>query len=173
EDSEKYSRSSRMHMLSDDEERMSVGSRGSVRGSSLHKKSKKKKKHKHKDRDRTGCDDEYSVLSGRSSRLSDESRMSQSTRLDLQMTSYAPSDLYGLNDLSSPRNPSVSFNGYQVCIQTNIQTHRCSDCSSSSGWTRLGPASCSSAARSVRSPCSSVVGSAPLIFHQHLTQTCT
>ncbi|MEQ2268952.1 hypothetical protein XENORESO_019496, partial [Xenotaenia resolanae] len=35
--------------LSDDEERMSGGS--SVRGSSLHKKSKKKKKHKHKDRD--------------------------------------------------------------------------------------------------------------------------
>ncbi|XP_047225804.1 leucine-rich repeat flightless-interacting protein 2 isoform X20 [Girardinichthys multiradiatus] len=116
EDSEKYSRSSRMHMLSDDEERMSVGSRGSVGGSSLHKKSKKKKKHKHKDRDRTGCDDEYSVLSGRSSRLSDESRMSQSTRLDLQMTSYAPSDLYGLNDLSSPRNPSVSFNGYQSSL---------------------------------------------------------
>ncbi|MED6235606.1 hypothetical protein ATANTOWER_029962, partial [Ataeniobius toweri] len=102
--------------LSDDEERMSAGSRGSVRGSSLHKKSKKKKKHKHKDRDRTGCDDEYSVLSGRSSRLSDESRMSQSTRLDLQMTSYAPSDLYGLNDLSSPRNPSVSFNGYQSSL---------------------------------------------------------
>ncbi|XP_047225789.1 protein P200 isoform X6 [Girardinichthys multiradiatus] len=62
EDSEKYSRSSRMHMLSDDEERMSVGSRGSVG------------------------------------------------------TSYAPSDLYGLNDLSSPRNPSVSFNGYQSSL---------------------------------------------------------
>uniref|UniRef100_A0A3P8NAM9 Leucine rich repeat (in FLII) interacting protein 1a n=1 Tax=Astatotilapia calliptera TaxID=8154 RepID=A0A3P8NAM9_ASTCA len=144
EDSERYSRPSRIHMLSDDDERMSVGSRGSARsdldavgaygggGSSSHKKSKKKKKHKHKDRDRNGCDDEYSVISDRSSRLSDESRVSRSrldltssrlsddsrlsrvSRSDLQLASYASSDLYSLNGLSSSRNPGSAFNGYQV-----------------------------------------------------------
>ncbi|XP_023265000.1 leucine-rich repeat flightless-interacting protein 2-like isoform X7 [Seriola lalandi dorsalis] len=144
EDSERYSRSSQIHMLSDDDERMSVGSRGSVRsdldavgayggGGSSHKKSKKKKKHKHKDRDRNGCGDDYSVVSSRSSRLSDESRVSRSSRLDLtssrlsddsrvsrasrldlQPSSYASSDLYSLNGLSSSRNPGSAFNGYQV-----------------------------------------------------------
>uniref|UniRef100_A0A8C5BKQ4 Leucine-rich repeat flightless-interacting protein 1 n=1 Tax=Gadus morhua TaxID=8049 RepID=A0A8C5BKQ4_GADMO len=71
--------------LSDEDERMSVGSLSSVRSSSLHshKKSKKKKKHKHKDRDDNGCDDGYSVVSSRSSKLSDESRTSRSSRLDL------------------------------------------------------------------------------------------
>ncbi|XP_013767222.1 leucine-rich repeat flightless-interacting protein 2 [Pundamilia nyererei] len=142
EDSERYSRPSRIHMLSDDDERMSVGSRGSARsdldavgayggGGSSHKKSKKKKKHKHKDRDRNGCDDEYSVISDRSSRLSDESRVSRSrldltssrltddsrlsrvSRSDLQLASYASSDLYSLNGLSSSRNPGSAFNGYQ------------------------------------------------------------
>ncbi|XP_019132071.2 clumping factor A isoform X7 [Larimichthys crocea] len=143
EESERYSRSSRIHTLSDDDERMSVGSRGSVRsdldavgaysggGSSL-KKSKKKKKHKHKDRDKNGYDDDYSVLSSRSSRLSDESRVSRSSRLDLtssrlsddsrvsrasrldlQPAAYASSDLYSLNGLSSSRNPGSAFNGYQ------------------------------------------------------------
>ncbi|XP_075335250.1 leucine-rich repeat flightless-interacting protein 2 isoform X12 [Odontesthes bonariensis] len=144
EDSEKFSRSSRIHTLSDDDERMSVGSRGSVRsdldsvgaygggGSSLHKKSKKKKKHKHKDRDRNGNDDDYSVMSGRSSRLSDESRVSRSSRidltsprlgddsrvsrssrLDLQPASYASADLYSLNVQSSSRHLGSAFNGYQ------------------------------------------------------------
>ncbi|XP_013121675.1 clumping factor A isoform X11 [Oreochromis niloticus] len=143
EDSERYSRPSRIHMLSDDDERMSVGSRGSARsdldavgaygagGSSSHKKSKKKKKHKHKDRDKNGCDDEYSVKSDRSSRLSDESRVSRSrldltssrlsddsrlsrvSRSDLQLASYTSSDLYSLNGLSSSRNPGSAFNGYQ------------------------------------------------------------
>ncbi|XP_044220755.1 nuclear-pore anchor isoform X6 [Thunnus albacares] len=134
EDSERYSRPSRTHTFSDDDERMSVGSRGSVRGSSSHshRKSKKKKKHKHKDRDRNGYDDEYSVISSRSSRLSDESRVSRSSRvdltssrlsddsrvsrasrLDLQPASYASSDLYSLNGLSSSRNPGSTFNGYQ------------------------------------------------------------
>ncbi|XP_035812324.2 leucine-rich repeat flightless-interacting protein 2 isoform X15 [Amphiprion ocellaris] len=144
EDSERYSRSSRRHTLSDEDERMSVGSRGSVRsdldavgaygvgGSSLHKKSKKKKKHKHKDRDRNGYDDDYSVMSSRSSRLSDESRVSRSSRLDLtssmlgddsrvsrasrldlQPASYASSDMYSL---SSSRNPSSAFNGYQSSL---------------------------------------------------------
>ncbi|XP_047457446.1 leucine-rich repeat flightless-interacting protein 2 isoform X19 [Mugil cephalus] len=124
EDSERYSRSSRIQTLSDDDERMSVGSRGSVRSdldaagaysgaSSLHKKSKKKKKHKHKDKDRNDCDDDYSVISSRSSRLSDDSRVSRGSRLDLQPASYASSDLYGLNGLSSSRNPGSAFNGYQ------------------------------------------------------------
>uniref|UniRef100_A0A8D3B8Q1 Leucine rich repeat (in FLII) interacting protein 1a n=1 Tax=Scophthalmus maximus TaxID=52904 RepID=A0A8D3B8Q1_SCOMX len=142
EDSERYSRSSQITTLSDDDERMSVGSRGSVRsdldavgayggGDSSLKRSKKKKKHKHKDRN--GYDDDYSVLSSRSSRLSDESRASRSSRtdltsprlsednrvsrasrVDLQPTSYSSSDLYGLNGLSSSRNPGSTFNGYQV-----------------------------------------------------------
>ncbi|XP_028991769.1 retinitis pigmentosa 1-like 1 protein isoform X5 [Betta splendens] len=82
EDSERYSRSSRMRTLSDDDERMSVGSRSSVRSSSSHKKSKKKKKHKHKDRD----------------------------------ASYASSDLYGLNGLSSSRHAGSTLNGYQSSL---------------------------------------------------------
>ncbi|XP_037343591.2 leucine-rich repeat flightless-interacting protein 1 isoform X3 [Pungitius pungitius] len=137
EDSERYSRSSRIQTLSDDDERVSVGSRGSVRsdldavgaygGGDSIKKSKKKKKHKHKDR--SGCDDDYSVVSSRSSRLSDESRASRSSRLDLtssrlsddtrvsrasrldlQPASYASSDLYSFNGLSSSRN------GYQSSL---------------------------------------------------------
>ncbi|XP_042350277.1 leucine-rich repeat flightless-interacting protein 2 isoform X18 [Plectropomus leopardus] len=146
EDSERYSRSSRIQTLSDDDERMSVGSRGSVRSdldavgaygggdSSSLKKSKKKKKHKHKDKDRNGYDDDYSVISSRSSRLSDESRVSRSSRLDLtssrlsedprgsrasrldlQPASYASSDLYSFNGLSSSRNPGSTFNGFQFC----------------------------------------------------------
>ncbi|XP_063744322.1 leucine-rich repeat flightless-interacting protein 2 isoform X18 [Eleginops maclovinus] len=145
EDSERYSRSSRIQTLSDDDERMSVGSRSSVRSdldsvgaygggdSSSIKKSKKKKKHKHKDRN--GHDDEYSVMSSRSSRQSDESRVSRSSRLDLtssrlsddprgsrgsrldlQPTSYASSDLYSYNGLSSARNPGSTFNGYQSSL---------------------------------------------------------
>ncbi|KAM8749110.1 uncharacterized protein lrrfip1a isoform 3-T3 [Acanthopagrus schlegelii] len=136
--------------LSDDDERMSVGSRGSVRSdldavgayggggssSSLSlKKSKKKKKHKHKDKDRNGYDDDYSVISSRSSRISDESRASRSSRLDLtssrlsddsrlsrasrsdlQPASYASSDLYNLNGLSSSRNTGSAFNGYQSSL---------------------------------------------------------
>ncbi|XP_034417904.1 leucine-rich repeat flightless-interacting protein 2 isoform X13 [Cyclopterus lumpus] len=150
EDSERYSRSSRIQTLSDDDERMSVGSRGSVRsdldevgayggGDSL-RKSKKKKKHKHKDKDRNGHDDDYSVVSSRSSRLSDESRASRSSRLDLassrlsddtrasrasrldlQPASYASSDLYCFNGLSSSRNPGSAFNSYKVCTRANCR----------------------------------------------------
>ncbi|XP_026150943.1 nucleoprotein TPR isoform X6 [Mastacembelus armatus] len=149
EDSEKYSRSSQIRTLSDDDERMSVGSRGSVRsdleaagaygggGSFSHKKSKKKKKHKHKDRDRNGYDDDYSVMSSRcsglsdesrlsqsrssrldltSSRLSDDSRVSRASRLDLQPASHASSDLYSLSGLSSTRNPGSALNGYQSSL---------------------------------------------------------
>ncbi|XP_034740794.1 centrosomal protein of 290 kDa isoform X4 [Etheostoma cragini] len=131
--------------LSDDDEQVSVGSRGSARSdldavgaygggdSSAHKKSKKKKKHKHKDRN--GCDDDYSVISSRSSRLSDESRVSRSSRLDLTSSrlsddtrvsrasrldqvqaSYASSDSYGFNGLSSSRKPGSAFNGYQSAV---------------------------------------------------------
>uniref|UniRef100_A0A3Q3M0K0 Leucine rich repeat (in FLII) interacting protein 1a n=1 Tax=Mastacembelus armatus TaxID=205130 RepID=A0A3Q3M0K0_9TELE len=154
EDSEKYSRSSQIRTLSDDDERMSVGSRGSVRsdleaagaygggGSFSHKKSKKKKKHKHKDRDRNGYDDDYSVMSSRcsglsdesrlsqsrssrldltSSRLSDDSRVSRASRLDLQPASHASSDLYSLSGLSSTRNPGSALNGYQPLEYTNYR----------------------------------------------------
>ncbi|XP_074514554.1 uncharacterized protein lrrfip1a isoform X11 [Sebastes fasciatus] len=160
EDSERYSRSSRIQTLSDDDERMSVGSRSSARSdldavgaygvgdSSLHshKKPKKKKKHKHKDKDKNSCDDDYSVLSSRSSRLSDESRVSRSSsrldltssrlsddtrvsrasRLDLQPASYASPDLYSYNGLSSSRNPGSTFNGYQFCraLQISQQFYR-------------------------------------------------
>ncbi|KAF7214349.1 transcript variant X18 [Nothobranchius furzeri] len=132
EDSEKYSRSSRILTLSDDDERMSVGSRGSVRsdldsvgaygggGSSLHKKSKRKKKHKHKEKDRDGCDEDYSVLSSRSSRLSDESRKSRSSRLDLQPASFSSSDPFGLKGLSSSRTSGSTFNGYQSSLYEDV-----------------------------------------------------
>ncbi|CAG11226.1 unnamed protein product, partial [Tetraodon nigroviridis] len=76
---------------------------------------------------RNGYDDDYSVISSRSSRLSDESRVSRSSRLDLTIrpaaggchcaplpASYASSDLYSLNGLSASRNTSSAFNGYQV-----------------------------------------------------------
>lgn len=36
----------------------------------------------------------------------------------LFQASYASSDLYSLNGLSTSRNTSSAFNGYQVCIQT-------------------------------------------------------
>ncbi|XP_031725918.1 EH domain-containing and endocytosis protein 1 isoform X6 [Anarrhichthys ocellatus] len=99
------------------------------------KKSKKKKKQKHKDKDKNGCDDDYSVVSSRSSRLGDESRASRSSRLDLtssrlsddtrvsrasrldlQPASYASSDLYSFNGLSSSRKPGSSFNDYQSSL---------------------------------------------------------
>ncbi|XP_037136427.1 leucine-rich repeat flightless-interacting protein 1 isoform X12 [Syngnathus acus] len=110
EDSERYSRPSHTHTLSDDDERMSAGSRGSARseldavygagGSSLlSHKSKKKKKHKHKDKDRNGHDDEHSVLSSRASYA-------------------ASSDMYSLNGLSAAaagRNPA-STGSYQSSL---------------------------------------------------------
>ncbi|XP_035460889.2 leucine-rich repeat flightless-interacting protein 1 isoform X14 [Scophthalmus maximus] len=179
EDSERYSRSSQITTLSDDDERMSVGSRGSVRsdldavgayggGDSSLKRSKKKKKHKHKDRN--GYDDDYSVLSSRSSRLSDESRASRSSRtdltsprlsednrvsrasrVDLQPTSYSSSDLYGLNGLSSSRNPGSTFNGYQPLEYTSYRSSG-SRASSRAGSARASPVdNCSSVASYLRS----------------------
>ncbi|XP_061548353.1 uncharacterized protein LOC133410820 isoform X3 [Phycodurus eques] len=103
EDSERYSRPSQTHMLSDDDERMSVGSRGSVRsdldavygagGSSLlSHKSKKKKKHKHKEKDRNGHDDEYSVLS---SRVDDRDYVEKGSRAASALTATTLTSLGG------------------------------------------------------------------------------
>ncbi|XP_068427998.1 leucine-rich repeat flightless-interacting protein 2 isoform X18 [Clinocottus analis] len=168
--------------LSDDDERMSVGSRGSVRSdldavgaygvgdSSSLRKSKKKKKHKHKDKDRNGHDDDYSVVSSRSSRLSDESRASRSSRLDLtssrlsddtrasrasrvdlQPTSYASSDLYSFNGLSSSRNSGSAFNGYQPLEYTSYRSSG-SRASSRAGSARTSPVEhCGSVASYLRS----------------------
>nr|XP_029516154.1 uncharacterized protein LOC115129292 isoform X10 [Oncorhynchus nerka] len=148
EDSERYSRPTQRHTsISDDDERMSVGSRGSVRSDldaigaygrgEKDKKSKKKKKHKdkRKDRDSNGYDNEYSAISSRSSRLGDEStsrvsrssrldlqpssglsdesisKVSRSSRLDLQPASYASSDLNSNNGLSSSRQRLSSYEG--------------------------------------------------------------
>uniref|UniRef100_H3DKF8 LRR binding FLII interacting protein 1 n=1 Tax=Tetraodon nigroviridis TaxID=99883 RepID=H3DKF8_TETNG len=124
EDSERYSRSSRLQtVLSDDDERMSVGSRGSVRAQS--------------DLEavgaysggRNGYDDDYSVISSRAS--------------------YASSDLYSLNGLSASRNTSSAFNGYQVCTQTasypgcrapvEFSSYRGSRTSSRAGSARTSP----------------------------------
>ncbi|XP_056279153.1 leucine-rich repeat flightless-interacting protein 2 isoform X19 [Pseudoliparis swirei] len=180
EDSERYSRSSRIQTLSDDDERMSVGSRGSVRsdldavgayggGDSL-RKSKKKKKHKHKDKDRNGHDDDHSVVSSRSSRLSDESRASRSSRLelassrlsddtrasrasrlDLQPASYASSDLYSFNGLTSSRTPGSAFNGYKPLEYTSYRSSG-SRASSRAGSARVSPVEhCSSVASYLRS----------------------
>ncbi|XP_028846415.1 uncharacterized protein lrrfip1a isoform X7 [Denticeps clupeoides] len=111
EESEKYTCHARRHAsVSDDEERMSVGSRTSIRGSVSysHKKSKKKKK-KHKDRNGYDDLDDYSTFSSLSSRISDESRASRSSRPDLQQPgSY--SDLYSSSSLPASRQPSASYN---------------------------------------------------------------
>ncbi|XP_055726954.1 uncharacterized protein LOC129816461 isoform X2 [Salvelinus fontinalis] len=153
EDSERYSRPTQRHTsISDDDERMSVGSRGSVRDSSSlsqekDKKSKKKKKHKHKDRDSNGYDNEYSAISSRSSRLGDEStsrvsrssrldlqpssrlsdesisKVSRSSRLDLQPASYASSDLNSNNGLSSSRQRLSSYESSGLLSQISYRRH--------------------------------------------------
>ncbi|XP_066544181.1 dentin sialophosphoprotein isoform X6 [Amia ocellicauda] len=104
EDSEKYShRPRRNTSISDDDERMSVGSRGSLRsdldsvgvyaGAGSHKK-KKKKKH-----------------SKASSGISDESRASKSSRYEQQMGNYCSSDLFSSSSLSSSKLQSSAQNG--------------------------------------------------------------
>ncbi|XP_068602310.1 leucine-rich repeat flightless-interacting protein 2 [Brachionichthys hirsutus] len=165
EDSERYSRSSRIHTLSDEDERTSVGSRGSVRSdldpvraygggdsSSLsHKKTKKKKKHKHKDRDRNGCDDDYSVASSRSSRLSDDSRASRGSRLELQPASLSSSDLFAFDGLSSPRHAGPAFNGFQP-LEFSSYRGSSSRTSSRASSARASPVdNCSSVASFLRS----------------------
>ncbi|XP_024244457.1 leucine-rich repeat flightless-interacting protein 2 isoform X21 [Oncorhynchus tshawytscha] len=160
EDSERYSRPTQRHTsISDDDERMSVGSRGSVRSDldaigaygrgEKDKKSKKKKKHKdkHKDRDSNGYDNEYSTISSRSSRLGDEStsrvsrssrldlqpssglsdesisKVSRSSRLDLQPASYASSDLNSNNGLSSSRQRLSSYESSGLLSQISYRRH--------------------------------------------------
>ncbi|XP_050974565.1 centromere-associated protein E isoform X7 [Labeo rohita] len=126
EDSERYTRVSRRHAsASDDEERMSVGSRSNIRldldaagaygglpqSSSYqsHKKSKKKKKHSSKTSN--GCDDDLSTLSSRSSRLSDDSKMSRSSKLDRQSGSIYEDGLYSGSRRSSAR-ASSEYSGF-------------------------------------------------------------
>uniref|UniRef100_A0A8C2G8Q9 Leucine rich repeat (in FLII) interacting protein 1a n=1 Tax=Cyprinus carpio TaxID=7962 RepID=A0A8C2G8Q9_CYPCA len=126
EDSERYTRVSRRHAsVSDDEEQMSVGSRSNIRldldaagaygglpqASSYqsHKKSKKKKKHYSKTSN--GYDDDLSTLSSRSSRLSDESKMSRSSRLDRQSGSVYEDSLYSGSRRSSAR-ASSEYSGF-------------------------------------------------------------
>ncbi|XP_048049982.1 leucine-rich repeat flightless-interacting protein 2 isoform X32 [Megalobrama amblycephala] len=128
EDSERYTRVSRRHAsVSDDEERMSVGSRSNIRldldaagayggllqaaSSHSHKKSKKKKKHSSKTSN--GYDDDLSTLSSRSSRLSDESKMLRSSRLDLQSSAYYSSELYSSSSSYSSKHQVPSYSGYQ------------------------------------------------------------
>nr|XP_029516074.1 uncharacterized protein LOC115129292 isoform X9 [Oncorhynchus nerka] len=160
EDSERYSRPTQRHTsISDDDERMSVGSRGSVRSDldaigaygrgEKDKKSKKKKKHKdkRKDRDSNGYDNEYSAISSRSSRLGDEStsrvsrssrldlqpssglsdesisKVSRSSRLDLQPASYASSDLNSNNGLSSSRQRLSSYESSGLLSQISYRRH--------------------------------------------------
>ncbi|XP_073701417.1 leucine-rich repeat flightless-interacting protein 2 isoform X18 [Garra rufa] len=127
EDSERYTRVSRRHAsASDDEERMSVGSRSNIRldldaagaygglqpqASSYqsHKKSKKKKKHSSKTSN--GYDDDLSTLSSRSSRLSDESKISHSSKLDRQSGSIYEDSLYSGSRRSSAR-ASSEYSGF-------------------------------------------------------------
>ncbi|XP_076120472.1 uncharacterized protein lrrfip1a isoform X4 [Alosa pseudoharengus] len=131
EDSERYSRHTRRPASnSDDEERMSVSSRGSVRsdldavgaygglgserGSTSHSHKKSKKKKKKHSKASNGYDDDCSTVSGWSSKLSDESRHTRSSKLDLQPGSYRSSDLYGNSSLPSSRLQTSSYNGHQV-----------------------------------------------------------
>uniref|UniRef100_A0A8C7DFQ9 Leucine-rich repeat flightless-interacting protein 2 n=1 Tax=Oncorhynchus kisutch TaxID=8019 RepID=A0A8C7DFQ9_ONCKI len=128
EDSERYSRPTQRHTsISDDDERMSVGSRGSVRSN--------------------GYDNEYSTISSRSSRLGDESasrvsrssrldlqpssglsdesisKVSRSSRLDLQPASYASSDLNSNNGLSSSRQRLSSYESPGLLSQISYRRH--------------------------------------------------
>ncbi|XP_026127626.1 leucine-rich repeat flightless-interacting protein 2 isoform X15 [Carassius auratus] len=128
EDSERYTRVSRRHAsVSDDEEQMSVGSRSNIRldldaagaygvlpqASSYHKKSKKKKKHSSKSSN--GYDDDLSTVSSRSSRLSDESKISRSSRLDQQSKACHSSELYSSSSYSS-KHQAPSYNRCQSSL---------------------------------------------------------
>ncbi|XP_035249845.1 golgin subfamily A member 4 isoform X4 [Anguilla anguilla] len=138
EDSERYSRHSRRNTsVSDDEERMSVGSRGSLRsdldpagayggasvGGSTHSLKKSKKKKKKHSRASNGYEDDYSIISSRSSRLSDESKASRPPRLDLQLGNYSSSDLYSTNSLPSSRLPSSTQNGSRPSLLCSDAPH--------------------------------------------------
>ena len=108
--------------------------------------------------------------------------------------SYASSDLYNLNGLSSSRNTGSAFNGYQVCIQTNATwPYSCLwretiEERTAHAFTTFSICSlvnliltpnfilcCSSTGHSVRSPSRSIVGLVPVIsslpfFHSNLSQ---
>ncbi|KAA0715790.1 Leucine-rich repeat flightless-interacting protein 2 [Triplophysa tibetana] len=130
EDSERYTRLSRRHAsVSDDEERMSVGSRSNIRSdldasgaygglpqipsSHSHKKSKKKKKHSSKISN--GYDDDLSTLSSRSSGLSDESKRSLSYRPELHSSTYYSPEQYSSSSYSS-KHQGLSYNGYKGTV---------------------------------------------------------
>ncbi|XP_059417908.1 leucine-rich repeat flightless-interacting protein 2-like [Carassius carassius] len=118
EDSERYTRVSRRHALeSDDEERMSVGTRSNIQlpqASSYQSQKKSKKKKKHSSKTSNGYDD-LSILSSRSSRFSDESKMSRSSRIDRQSKACYSSELYSSSNYSS-KCQAPSFNGYQGSV---------------------------------------------------------
>ncbi|XP_036396953.1 leucine-rich repeat flightless-interacting protein 2 isoform X1 [Megalops cyprinoides] len=138
EDSEKYSRHSRRNTsISDDEERMSVGSRGSLRsdldpvgayggasaGGSTHSHKKSKKKKKKHSKASNGYEDGYSVMSSRSSRLSDESKVSRPSRLDLHLGNYCSSDLYSSTSLPTSRLQSATQNGSRPSLLYSDAPH--------------------------------------------------
>ncbi|XP_058643637.1 leucine-rich repeat flightless-interacting protein 1 isoform X5 [Onychostoma macrolepis] len=115
--------------VSDDEERMSVGSRSNIRldldaagaygglpqASSYHSHKKSKKKKKHSSKTSNGYDDDLSPLSSRSSRISDESKISRSSRLDRQSKACYSSELYSSSSYSS-KHQAPSYNGYQLSL---------------------------------------------------------
>ncbi|KAG7467430.1 hypothetical protein MATL_G00153630 [Megalops atlanticus] len=138
EDSEKYSRHSRRNTsISDDEERMSVGSRGSLRsdldpvgayggasaGGSTHSHKKSKKKKKKHSKASNGYEDGYSIMSSRSSRLSDESKVSRPSRLDLHLGNYCSSDLYSSTSLPTSRLQSATQNGSRPSLLYSDAPH--------------------------------------------------
>ncbi|XP_069052862.1 nestin isoform X7 [Lepisosteus oculatus] len=117
EDNERYSRRTRRNTsISDDDERMSVGSRGSLRsdldsvtadgGAGSRKKSKKKKHSK------------------ASSRHSDESRISKSSRHDLQLGNYCSSDLYSNSSLSSSKLQSTQNGARPSMLYSDAPQYR-------------------------------------------------
>ncbi|XP_052461985.1 leucine-rich repeat flightless-interacting protein 1 isoform X6 [Carassius gibelio] len=99
---------------SDDEEQMSVGTRSNIQlpqASSNQSQKKSKKKKKHSSKTSNGYDDDLSILSSRSSRLSDESKMSRSSRIDRQSGSVYEDSLYSGSRRSSAR-ASSEYSGF-------------------------------------------------------------
>lgn len=77
----------------------------------------------------------------------------------LFQASYASSDLYSLNGLSTSRNTSSAFNGYQVCIQTVcVWVFSLRVCGGGKEVFKFLILCFSCVARSVPSPSSSIVG---------------
>lgn len=77
----------------------------------------------------------------------------------LFQASYASSDLYSLNGLSTSRNTSSAFNGYQVCIQTVcVWVFSLPVCGGGKEVVKFLILCSSCVVRSVPSPSSSIVG---------------